>query len=671
MRKNLKMELKTLCMHVLRQRCSGLTTGACAVLRACIWVPILPLILVALLMLPVSAAAVPPGTSITNTAQATYGVGGSAILVSFSNPTTTITVVQRTVSNLELLQLAPTHPSPDLVSVATTRYSSDGTPSGTFTPLPPPHPAGSSLPIDLSTPVPLVPSALFQKQEPIFIRLTDPDQNIDPGALEIIHITLTVSSSPENEFLRLTETGPDTGVFIGYIQAQGDIPTAPYDGYLSASDESQINAAYIDTADGSDSTAVGALIDPFGAVFDSRTGQPVDGANVTLVDVATGLPATVYGDNGVDTYPATVISGGTATDSGGRVYNFPPGGYRFPLVAPGTYRLDVVPPSGYAAPSAVPTPVLQTLPGAPYAIVEPGSRGEPFVINAGPAIHIDLPVDPSATGLWLSKSASHDTVAIGDFLQYRLTLQNLSAAVMGNVTVTDRLPFGFRFQNHSARRDNATPVTTTISEDGRTLVFDIGSLDANTSMDLRYVVEIAAGTRTGRAINRASAAAAGGINSNTAAAAVTVREDLFRSSAIIVGRVTADDCDPGTASQTQGIAGVRIILKTERIQSPIKKGATTSRGSLPARMWYNWILKRCPLATRSLRANPTIAWPVDLTPNSSTCRAVLSGAPTSMPEANHPRVDRSSCRSTAACAKTESSTGLKCSGRWCLSPTCG
>ncbi len=567
-------------MGVLRQLCSGLTTGVGAVLRPCAWVRVLMLVLTAALLLPASVGAVPPGTVITNSAQADYGVGGTA-LSSFSNPTTTITVVQRTVSNLELLQFAPTHPNPEMVLVPATLCSDDGTPTGTFTPLPPPHPPGSAIPIDLSVPLPLVPSSLFQKQEPIFLRLTDVDQNIDPALRETIHITLLVSASAEREFLCLIETGPDTGIFIGYIQAQGDMAVAPYDGYLTVPDEAVITAAYTDPADGSDTTAAGALVDPFGMVFDSRTGQPVDGATVTLTDVATGLPAVIYADNGVDIFPASVTSGGTATDSGGRVYNFPPGGYRFPLVAPGTYRLDVGPPAGYAAPSTVPTATLQALPGAPFAIVDPGSRGEPFVINPGPAIHIDLPVDSSASGLWLRKTASRENVAIGDFLQYRLTLENLSAAVLANVVVADRLPLGFRFQKQSARRDDAAPVTALVSADGRTLSFDLGSLAANTDLALHYVVEIAAGARPGRAINRASASAAGGITSNTAAAEVTVREDLFRSSAIIVGRVTADDCDPGTASEDLGIQGVRIYLEDGTYSITDEKGRYHFEGVTP------------------------------------------------------------------------------------------
>ncbi len=72
-----------------------------------------------------------------------------------------------------------------------------------------------------------------------------------------------------------------------------------------------------------------ALIDPFGRVFNSVTGIGVDGVTVTLIDAATGLPATVYGDDGISTFPATITQRGTAADSSGRIYTF--SGRRLPV----------------------------------------------------------------------------------------------------------------------------------------------------------------------------------------------------------------------------------------------------------------------------------------------------------------------------------------------------
>ena len=43
-----------------------------------------------------------------------------------------------------------------------------------------------------------------------------------------------------------------------------------------------------------------------------------------------------------------------ATDSGGTVYVFPPGGFRFPVVPSGNYRFEITPPPTHSAPSTVP-----------------------------------------------------------------------------------------------------------------------------------------------------------------------------------------------------------------------------------------------------------------------------------------------------------------------------
>ncbi|MBW2637565.1 MAG: OmpA family protein, partial [Deltaproteobacteria bacterium] len=295
-------------------------------------------------------------------------------------------------------------------------------------------------------------------------------------------------------------------------------------------------------------------------VFDSSTGLPIDGAQVTLID-ATGAPAQVFGEDGISTFPATVTSGGTATDSDGNTYDFPPGGYRFPFVIPGTYRLDVVPPSGYDVPSSVPTATLQTLPGAPFAIVEPGSRGEEFILNPGPAFNIDFPVDPVVTSLWVTKSASQDIVSIGDFLQYSVNVQNKTAGVMSAVALTDLLPLGFRYQSGSLKIDGIASPDPAISPDGGTLTLFLGDLAGDTTETIRYVVEVAAGARVGNATNKAFAEAAGGITSNVARARVKVKEELFRSHCLIMGRVIPGGCNDVPDDDDGGVEGVRIYLE--------------------------------------------------------------------------------------------------------------
>ena len=66
--------------------------------QGCFW-----LLFCSLLMFPVLVHAVPAGTVINNTASATFN-GGNTVT---SNTVTTITIVARTPSNIELLRYAP------------------------------------------------------------------------------------------------------------------------------------------------------------------------------------------------------------------------------------------------------------------------------------------------------------------------------------------------------------------------------------------------------------------------------------------------------------------------------------------------------------------------------------------------------------------------------------
>lgn len=518
------------------------------------------LFLMVLLGPAAAVQAVPPGTAIENTARALFRAGDAARTV-LSNTVTVTTTVMRTPSAIELLQYAPTVGAAEAVTVPFSGYSGDGEPGGAVEPAGAIYPAGGTTPIDLSQPVPLAPAAIYHQSEPVFFRVTDADQNRDPLTAETVWIVVANPDTGDTEMVLLTETGPDAGVFVGYLQSSGAGPVQAYDGVLDAAPGTRITAHYTDPADSSDAVSASALVDPYGLVFDSATGLPVDGVSLTLVNDLTGQPAVVYGDDGVSLFPATIVSGGTHTDSSGTIYAFAGGHYRFPFVPPGTYRLVVQPPAGYAAPSAVATAALQALPGGPFVIAEPGSRGEPFIVNPGPAIRLDVPVDPIHAGLWVRKTVNRDVAAVGDFVQYAVTVENGAGVTAADVVVADRLPLGFRYRRGSARMDGGAVADPAVSADGRTLTFAVGELADGAARRIRYVTEIGAGAKPGKAMNRAQAAASGNLTSNIATAVVTVKEDLFRSKNIIVGRVIADNCTDAPTGVADGVAGVRIYLQ--------------------------------------------------------------------------------------------------------------
>ena len=516
------------------------------------------------------------GDHIINSAQ--FAASGIAPV----SASVTVTVVIRTPSSIEFLKYAPGVAGATPVNVAPGAYRTGSDPAAPFATLPPPAPAGSTTPIDLSNPVPLVPATLFHAGEPIFIQVTDPDQNLDPTRRETVFTTITDITTGDLEVVRLTETGPDTGVFVGYIQSTAN-PSSPYDGVLTVATQSNITAYYTDIADNTDSCSCSALVDPYGIVFDSSSGAPLNNVQVTLFDVINNKPATVIGDGGENfpnpVYTSTAVK---TTDKNGivRTYDFPPGGFRFPFVSAGQYRFQITPPTGYTAPSSLPYARLQQLWGTTFTIVNPGSRLEPFTVNTGSPIHIDIPLDPPAGSLWLQKTAGTDTVSTGDFLPYELDVTNSTPAAQ-NVFITDTLPPGFRYRKGSTRINGIAAPDPAISSDGRTLKFSAGSLAAGQTLQIRYVVEVAAGAKVGTATNQARANNGNGISSNLATASVQVKSDFLSTRSILMGQVIAGACGAPDPAILKGVEGVRIFLEDGTFVDTDKHGMFHFEGITP------------------------------------------------------------------------------------------
>ncbi len=500
-------------------------------------------------------AATPPNTAITNTASASYTIAGTPVTVTGSAIVTTAGATPATIAFLQYVPGSVGLPA-GFASLQNVPVSQCNAGAG-FVSLPAPAvPGGTALPAPGN--ILLAPGAIYASGDPVFVRVIDYDQNVDPLVAETVVVTVS-SNGIDTESLRLTETGPSTGVFIGYIPSHSG-PAQSGNCVLNVGGNQRLLASYIDRSQNSVAVTAAALVDPLALVFDSATGLPVNGAQVTLINVATGLPASVLGNDGVSSYPATVASGGSATDGGGTVYTFSPGRYQFPRIAPGSYRLAIVPPANYAFASLVLTPALQALPGAPFFIGS-GSRGEAFSVVPGPPIEIDVPLDPSMVGgVQITKSAGKAVVGIGEFLPYTISITNIGKNPINALKVADRLPVGFRFQAGSARLDKAGLGDPQVSGDGRGLEFNIGTLPGNGSVTLRYVVAVLAGANAGQSENTAQASA--GATSNVARASVMVREDLNRSRAILMGRVTqVESCEKTEGVEPQGLKGVRVMLQ--------------------------------------------------------------------------------------------------------------
>jgi len=409
-------------------------------------------------------------------------------------------------------------------------------------------------PIDAATLAAAAPLARLDIKEPLIIVLDAVAENRDPAVRE--QVSLDVEAGPVRSTLPLTETAPDSGVFAGGVPAVGmdDIPElAPCDLKLAPGDRFSLGFA------GNDDSAPSRaelLVDPVGTVFDSQTGRAVDGATVELVDVQ-GRPASVFGDDGVSAYPASMVSGTTVTDASGRIYPGRPGYYRFPFAPPGDYRLRVTPPAPYTAPSVVEPGALAALgrrTGQAFTIAAASYGGVLTLIDD--PVAVDIPLDPpTSAALLLTKVASLREASPGDAIQYRLRVTNRDAAPARGLQIADTLPPGLGYRRGSTR-GGAEPA---VGSDGRGLAFTLPDLAPGASAELTYSATVRPGAPVGEALNRARVTGFA-TASNEAAASVRLRPLLFTDALTVIGRVTEGACgDP--VARRRGIAGIRLLLE--------------------------------------------------------------------------------------------------------------
>jgi len=507
-------------------------------------------LLLALVLLPTADAA-PLGTAVVNRASIDYTLGG--VPASLTTPDATFTIeAQRTPSTITFFRYAPSAAGAVATPLNGAMFQNGA--GGPFQPVGPLTAAGGAV-VNTAVPVPLIEANAYFAGEPVIVRVADAGQNGDASVIETIIATIATDNG-DFVTLRLFESGPDTGEFFAWIPSATGTPVTN-DGVLTIAHGQGLTARYQDPFDLTEVSTDTAGVDPFGRVFDSLTGALIDGAIVTIVEDATGLPAAVFGIDGVSAYPSTLVTGSTVTDAGGLQYDLGPGEFRFPIMGAGTYRLLVTPPSGYAGPSSVQPPGFNGLSNAPFTII-PGSYGQPFALTLSGDLEFDYPLDPS-TDVVLTKAVDVATAAAGDFLRYRLTIVN-RAATPAPVRVVDTLPAGMRYQKGTLRADGQAIPDPVIAADGRTLTIDAGVLDPGATLTIAYVVEVTAGARFGAAVN--SAVGVGPTDlpvSNRAEASVDIVDDFLRSSLTIIGRVIEDGCE--NAGQGKGVEGVRLYLE--------------------------------------------------------------------------------------------------------------
>ncbi len=397
----------------------------------------------------------------------------------------------------------------------------------------------------------------------LFFRLVAPGANSNPNAIDSVTATLTTASG-DREQLQVFETAPNSGVFIGAIPTAA-IPPSPVQGdcRLSVSPGDTISIECVKTGNTKvlATAHVEVLADPFGLVFDSEDGTPVDGARVSLVDAATGAPARVFADDGVTPWPSSVITGQPITDGAGNVWPMLPGEYRFPLAPLGQYRLIVAPPAPYSAPSAT---TLQQLAGLrrPYGgplELSGASWGNAFALTSPAPVRVDIPVDAPPVSVALTKSVSRPMALPGDVVFYTVTARNPDSRTKRAVTLVDTPSALLRLRADTVRLDGAAaPAAVRVSADGRTLTVALGDVAPGAVRTVTYAMTVRADAPAGQALNRAVATDALG-RTSIASAVLRISQDNLAARMTLIGRVTDGGCDVN--AEPVGIPGVRLVLE--------------------------------------------------------------------------------------------------------------
>ncbi len=484
----------------------------------------------ALVLSSTIAGAAVPGEILTNSASASYSAGVKEVR---SNSNEANITVARSPSSIEFFRYSRGGGEQNLSIQKSSYYDTDQ-----FTFMDPPVASSGEI-LSTGTTTSVVESSTFGGRDLILIRVTDLDQNIDNNAIDLIELNIT--NGDDIERIQLRETAPNSGVFVGYIQTNLQQPNI-YDGVLSVSKGDSVRAIYRDDLDGVQEVNADATIVLYSHVFLARDGTRLDGIVVSLVDAQNGK-----------TLQSRVSKDG--------------GEYLFDNVAPGRYILSAVDPQNlYHAPSAYSPSEVSRF---GFIVDEDGSYSKVFQHSAASNARsraadsnqtdqleiIDIPMDDKIFSVSIEKSSSKQVASVGEFVKFTLFINNDGDTVLEDLNITDLLPLGLKYETQSAKLDG-TLIDVNISKDGRSLLFEISTLEPSTTATISYVVQITAGATSKNLINRAWVDNRRTKRSNIAQANIKLEEELWRNRAFIVGQIHSD-----TEGDMSGVGGVRIYLE--------------------------------------------------------------------------------------------------------------
>ena len=294
-----------------------------------------------------------------------------------------------------------------------------------------------------------------------------------------------------------------------------------------------------------------------GRVYDSVTGKSLASVKVWLLKGTAALPAPGYlpaPDDKAElpdpaTQPGAIQLNPLTTNSKGE--------YEWPVLSEGSYRLWVeTGSSGYTYASKNP---------AQQGSVQQGSRGEEFTMSEA-SLAIDLPLDPPASQLSITKESSRISASIGDTVEYLLKISN-SGGPAASVEVVDKLPIGLLYLKKTSRL-NGRKIEEPAVEQEQTLIWQLGNLEAGDQLELRYRVQVGGNVRRHEVTNAAFVrgnSSTGSISSSIARHKLIINEGVFTGQSTIIGKVFVDRNRNGIQDEgEEGVPDMTIFMEDGR-----------------------------------------------------------------------------------------------------------
>ena len=406
--------------------------------------------------------------------------------------------------------------------------------------------------------------------EPIYVKADAAICNANRSVSDQVRIQLVSKLTGDIVYVNAVESGENTGIFQFTVDTEEKAEKNLSDQILQTLKRDQVSIHLTDCMDGqgqvsqniediSTEITTEVLIDPYGVVFDAKTGQAVEGATVTLTDEF-GQPVA---DNVVFEHDRVT---GELKPFPVRQVTSSTGQFVYPHVKPGSYKLMVdtttIPGRKYSFASNQALYPVDSFNGK--AVHPAWSYGGLFTLTAAsPALNIDIPIDPllDQSLLMVKKTARDSSVELGDFTNYSITVSNKGDQLAHDVKLQDTLPRGFSYVPNSMRIDGK-PVADPEGGKGPYLTLGLGDLAVNANAKIEYRVLVGPNALNGDGINRARAVDRYGLSSNEAQAKVKVRPGVFSADAFVVGKVYTDCNRNGIQDKGElGVPGVRLYME--------------------------------------------------------------------------------------------------------------